>query len=91
VGTVVHYALESLRGLTAREALEKKAISGEEWKQLKQGADVDYARLKDRFTAENSTPISSQLGLEARCITSIHDPPQGDLYMFRTSVSEFTV
>lgn len=91
-GLFVHYALESLRGLTAREALEKRSISGEEWKRLKQGADVDYARLKGRFTAEKfDADFITNLALAAEMhyvnFTTRH---RGNLYMFRTSVSEFT-
>jgi alpha-L-fucosidase len=91
-GLFIHYALESLRGLTAREALEKKAVSGDEWKKLKGGADVDYTRLRDRFTAEKfDADFITDLALEAQMryvnFTTRH---RGDLYMFRTSQSEFT-
>jgi alpha-L-fucosidase len=91
-GLFIHYALESLRGLTAGEALKAKAVSGDEWKKLKGGGDVDYARLKDRFTAERfDADFITDLALEAQMhyvnFTTRH---RGDLYMFRTSVSEFT-
>ena len=35
-GLFVHYALASLRALTAKQALKSKENSGAEWKQLKQ-------------------------------------------------------
>ena len=91
-GLFIHYALESLRGLTAREALAKKAVPGDEWKKLKGGAHVDYARLRDRFTAAKFDAdfiTDLALGAEMRYInfTTRH---RGDLYMFRTSQSGFT-
>ena len=91
-GLFIHYALESLRGLTARDALETKSISGDEWKKLKKGSDVDYERLKDRFTAEKfDADFITDLALEAEMhyvnFTTRH---RGGLYMFGASVSEFT-
>jgi alpha-L-fucosidase len=91
-GLFVHYSLESLRGLTAREVIKAKSAPKAEWQRLKQGADVDYARLKDRFTAEKfNADFITDLALEAQMryvnFTTRH---RGDLYMFRTSVSEFT-
>jgi alpha-L-fucosidase len=91
-GLFVHYALESLRGLTAREVLKAKAAPKGEWQQLKQGAGVDYARLKDRFTAAKFdadfiTDLALEAGMHYVNFTTRH---RGDLYMFRTVVSKFT-
>ncbi|MCX7015072.1 MAG: alpha-L-fucosidase, partial [Candidatus Sumerlaeota bacterium] len=67
-GLFIHYALESLRGLTASDALKAKSVSGDEWKKLKGGGDVDYARLKDRFTAEKfDADFITDLAREAGC------------------------
>ena len=35
-GLFVHYSLYSLRGVTAKQAAEKKSVSSTEWKKLKQ-------------------------------------------------------
>src|SRR5438874_1142285 len=35
-GLFVHYSLYSLRGVTAKQAAETKAVSSTEWKKLKQ-------------------------------------------------------
>ena len=51
-GLFVHYALQSLRGVTARQALKAKGQSKAEWKELKRGTAAEYAKLKERFTAE---------------------------------------
>ena len=80
------YLLYSLRGLTAREALEKKAVSSAEWKHLKQGSAGEYARLKESFTAKKfDADFITDLALEAQMryvnFTTRH---LGDLYMFRT-------
>lgn len=90
-GLFIHYALETLRGLTAQEVLKAKAISSDVWKNLK-SAGVDYARLRDRFTAESfDADFITDLALAAEMryinFTTRH---RGDLYMFRTRVSEFT-
>ena len=89
-GMFIHYALESLRGLTAREALNSKG--SDEWKKLKAGADVDYKAIRDRFTAAKfDADFITDLALAAEMryinFTTRH---RGNLYMFRTSVSEFT-
>src|SRR6516164_8462547 len=49
-GLFVHYALYSLRGVTARDALKTKEGSSADWKKLKQGTPAEYAKLKERFT-----------------------------------------
>ena len=82
-GLFVHYALESLRGLKANEALDKKS---------KNGSAAEYAQLKDRFTAEKfDANFITDLALEAQMhyvnFTTRH---RGNLYMFRTTVSDFT-
>ena len=91
-GLCIHYALESLRGLTTRQVSEAKSVSRAEWEKLKGGSDVDYRRLRDRFTAEKfDADFITDLALAAEMryinFTTRH---RGDLYMFRTSVSEFT-
>jgi alpha-L-fucosidase len=91
-GLFVHYALESLRGLSAREVLKAKAAPKGEWQEIKQGAGVDYARLKDRFTAAKFdadfiTDLALEAGMHYVNFTTRH---RGDLYMFRTVVSKFT-
>ena len=92
-GLFVHYALDSMRGMTASEALKAKAVvSGDEWKKLKRGPEVDYTRLRDRFTAEKfDADFITDLALAAEMryitFTTRH---RGDLYMFRTTVSDFT-
>jgi alpha-L-fucosidase len=91
-GLFVHYALESLRGLTARDVAAKKSEPGDEWKKFKSGAEVDYKALRDRFTAEKfDADFITDLALAAEMhyvnFTTRH---RGDLYMFRTSVSDFT-
>ncbi|MEQ1826329.1 MAG: alpha-L-fucosidase [Pirellula sp.] len=91
-GLFVHYALASLRGLTAAEATKSKENSKADWKALKQGKPEDFAKLKDRFTAEKfDADFITDLALAAQMryvnFTTRH---LGDLYMFRTSVSEFT-
>jgi len=90
-GMFIHYALESLRGLTASEVLQKKG-SGDEWKKFKGGAEVDYKAIRDRFTAEKfDADFITDLALAAEMhyinFTTRH---RGNLYLFRTSVSEFT-
>ena len=91
-GMFVHYALASLRGLTAKSAVESKGKASDEWKALKQGTSEDYTKLRERFTAENfDADFITDLALAAEMryvnFTTRH---LGDLYMFRTSVSEFT-
>ena len=91
-GLFVHYALHSLRGLTAKEALKAKAGANVEWKKLKQGTAEEYAKLKDRFTAEKfDADFITDLALAAQMhyvnFTTRH---LGGLYMFRTTVSNFT-
>ena len=91
-GLFLHYSLYSLRGLTARDALQAQAVSAAAWKQLKQGTAAEYARLKDRFTAEKfDADFITDLALAAEMryvtFTTRH---LGDLYMFRTTVSDFT-
>ncbi len=91
-GLFVHYALASLRGLTARDAQKSKEKSSADWKKLKQGTPQEYARLKDRFTAEKfDADFITDLALSAQMryvnFTTRH---LGDLYMFRTAVSDFT-
>lgn len=91
-GLFVHYALASLRGLTAKDAAESKGKSNKDWKARKQGTFEEYAKLKDRFTAENfDADFITDLALAAEMryinFTTRH---LGDLYMFRTSVSEFS-
>ncbi|MCX6874332.1 MAG: alpha-L-fucosidase [Verrucomicrobia bacterium] len=91
-GLFVHYALASLRGLTAQQSAKTKAASGAEWKKLKQGTPAEYARLKERFTAEKfDADFITDLALAAEMryvnFTTRH---LGDMYMFRTTVSDFT-
>lgn len=91
-GLFVHYALASLRGLTAKSAIESKDKTSEEWKALKRGTSEEYTTLRDRFTAEKfDADFITDLALAAEMryvnFTTRH---LGDLYMFRTSVSEFT-
>jgi alpha-L-fucosidase len=91
-GLFIHYALHSLRGLTAEQATKAKSRSNAEWKKLKQGTAEEYAKLKDRFTAAKfDAGFITDLALSAQMryvnFTSRH---LGDLYMFRTAVSEFT-
>ena len=91
-GLFVHYVLHSLRGLSAKDALQMKAESNAEWKKLKQGTAEEYAKLKDRFTAEKfDADFITDLALAAEMryvnFTTRH---LGNLYMFRTGVSEFT-
>lgn len=90
-GLFVHYALASLRGMTAKRAIESKDKSSDQWKALKQGTAEEYAKLKDRFTAEKfDADFITDLALAAQMryvnFTTRH---LGDLYMFRTNVSEF--
>ena len=91
-GLFIHYALESLRGTKAQEVLAKKADSSDTWKKFKSGTEVDYKRLRDRFTAEKfDADFITDLALAAEMrylnFTTRH---RGDLYMFRTNVSKFT-
>lgn len=91
-GLFVHYALESLRGLNAREVLDTKEADKAAYKKSKNGTAEEYARLKDRFTASKfDADFITSLALEAQMhyvnFTTRH---RGNLYMFRTSVSEFT-
>jgi hypothetical protein len=51
-GLFLHYALASLRGMTAEQSAKAKSAGAAEWKKLKQGTPEEYAKLKDRFTAE---------------------------------------
>jgi alpha-L-fucosidase len=91
-GLFVHYALASLRGLTAQQSLKTKAGSSAEWRKLKQGTPEEYARLRDRFTAAKfDAAFITDLALAAEMryinFTTRH---LGELYMFRTTVSDFT-
>lgn len=91
-GLFVHYALASLRGLTAQQSSKAKGVSNAEWKQLKQGTPEEYAKLKGRFTAEKfDADFITGLALSAEMhyvnFTTRH---LGGLYMFRTTVSDFT-
>jgi len=91
-GLFIHYALESLRGLKASDVLAKKAEPGDEWKKFKAGGDVDYQALRDRFTAAKfDADFITDLALSAEMrylnFTTRH---RGELYMFRTRVSDFT-
>ena len=91
-GMFIHYALESLRGLTAASVAAKKAEPGDEWKKFKAGGEVDYQALRDRFTAEKfDADFITDLALSAEMryvnFTTRH---RGELSMFRTSVSDFT-
>jgi len=90
-GLFIHYALESMRGLKASEVLATKAADKDKYKESKSGSLPEYVRLKDRFTAEKFDPdFITDLVLEAEMhyinFTTRH---RGNLYMFRTSVSEF--
>jgi len=58
-GMFVHYALASLRGLTAQQSVKARAESGTGWKKLKQGTPEEFAKLKERFTAEKFDADSS--------------------------------
>ena len=91
-GMFVHYALASLRGLTAQQSLKAKEESGAGWKKLKQGTPEEFAKLKERFTAEKfDADFITDLALAAEMkyinFTTRH---LGELFMFRTTVSEFT-
>lgn len=91
-GLFVHYALASLRGLTAAQSVKAKGESGAEWKKLKQGTPAEYEKLKEQFTAEKfDADFITDLALSAEMryvnFTTRH---LGDLYMFRTTVSNFT-
>jgi alpha-L-fucosidase len=91
-GMFVHYALASLRGLTAELAAKAKGESGAEWKKLKQGTPAEFEKLKEKFTAEKfDADFITDLALAAEMryvnFTTLH---LGDLYMFRTAVSKFT-
>jgi alpha-L-fucosidase len=91
-GLFVHYALASLRGLKAEAALKSKNGANDDWKKLKQGTPEEFLRLKEQFTAEkfNADQITDlALAAEMKYVnfTTRH---LGDLYMFRTSVSDFT-
>lgn len=91
-GMFVHYALASLRGLTAEQAAKAKDESGAEWKKLKQGTPAEFEKLKETFTAEKfDADFITDLALAAEMryvnFTTRH---LGDLYMFRTTVSKFT-
>jgi len=91
-GLFVHYALASLRGLTAQQSLQAKAGSAAAWKKLKQGTPGEYAKLKGRFTAAKfDADFITDLALAAEMryinFTTRH---LGELFMFRTTVSEFT-
>jgi len=91
-GMFVHYALASLRGLTAQQSVKARAESGTGWKKLKQGTPEEFAKLKERFTAEKfDADFITDLALAAEMkyinFTTRH---LGDLFMFRTTVSEFT-
>ena len=51
-GLFIHYySLHSLRGITARDASARKGKGKDEWKNFKQGALEEYARLEKTFTA----------------------------------------
>ena len=91
-GLFVHYALHSLRGLTAQDAMQAQRRSSAEWKKLKQGDLAEYARLKDRFTAEKfDADFITDLALAAEMrYVNFSTRHLGELYMFRTSVSDFT-
>jgi len=91
-GLFVHYCLESLRGLKASKVLELKATDKDDYKKSKSGSPEEYARLKDHFTAEKfDADFITDLALAAEMhyidFTTRH---RGDLYMFRTTVSDFT-
>jgi alpha-L-fucosidase len=91
-GMFIHYALETLRGLKASDVLAKKAEPGDEWKKFKAGGDVDYQALRDRFTAAKfDADFITDLALSAEMryvnFTTRH---RGDMYLFRTRVSDFT-
>ena len=91
-GLFVHYALASLRGLTAEQSVKAKGEGNAEWKKLKQGTPEEYAKLKERFTAEkfDADAITDlALAAEMRYVT-FTTRHLGDLYLFRTKVSEFT-
>ena len=91
-GLFVHYALASLRGVTAQQSRQMKGEGSAEWKALKQGTPEEYARLKERFTAEKfDANAITDLALAAEMryvnLTTRH---LGELFLFRTSVSKFT-
>jgi alpha-L-fucosidase len=90
-GLFIHYALHSLRGITAKQALATQKQSGDEWKKLKQGTQAEYAKIKDQFKAEKfDADFITDLALEAKMgyinFTTRH---LGELYMFRTKTSDF--
>jgi len=91
-GLFVHYALESFRGLNAHDVLGLKAEDKEKYKKSKEGSVEEYARLKDRFTAEKFdadfiTDLVLAAGMHYVNFTTRH---RGNLFMFRTAVSDFT-
>lgn len=91
-GLFVHYSLHSLRGLTAKEALQKKGQSKDAWKKFKQGTPEEYAKLEKTFTAKKfDANFITDLALAAQMgyvnFTTRH---LGDMYMFRTAQSKFT-
>ncbi len=91
-GMFVHYALASLRGLTAEQSLKAKDGKKDGWKTLKQGTPEEFLQLKEQFTAEKfDADFITDLAIAAEMryinFTTRH---LGDLYMFRTTVSDFT-
>ena len=82
-GMFIHYALHSLRGITAKQALATQKQSGDEWKKLKQGTQAEYAKIKDQFKAEKfDADFITDLAIEAKMgyinFTTRH---LGELYM----------
>lgn len=91
-GMFVHYALASLRGLTAEQSLKAKDGKKDGGKTLKQGTPEEFLQLKEQFTAEKfDADFITDLAIAAEMryinFTTRH---LGDLYMFRTTVSDFT-
>jgi len=89
-GLLIHYALGSLSGITAQQAIEIKKRSVAEWKKTKNA--FDYKAISKQFTAEKfDADFITDLALEAEMkyvnFTTRHI---GGMFMFRTSQSEFT-
>ena len=91
-GLFIHYALASLRPVTAEEAIKLQAISSQAWNKVKSGSIEEYQKYfknfkAEKFDADFITDLAIEAGMRYINFTTRH---LGNMYMYNTKLSEFS-
>lgn len=87
-GLFVHYALHSLRGLTAQQALKAKGQSNTEWKRLKQGMPAEYRRIDELYALIRSLQPQCLISFKQGIGTEDFVAPEGRMHVKGGPIAE---